>query len=384
MIYLRRLVPVLLATLVGAAPAAAQTADTGLRDTLEARSAAFFTSSRTPGLAVGVWKDGRVIYARGFGIAVDSTRQPVTPQTVFHMASITKTFVAIAVMQLVEQGKVRLDDPVVKHVPYFALKDSSYRRITVRQLLSHTAGMPDVTDYGWDKPQYDDGALERWIRGLKDSTLMSRPGEKWNYSNIGFELLADLVAIVSRDSFERYVQQHILTPAGMRHSTLLMTDVDSAHLAVGHEWRGGQQRPQTYPYNRRHAGSSTMHSNVEDMLRYGALQANRGTIDGTRILGGAAYDTMWQPQTDVSRVFAGTVALARLRTKLPLQRVDMGLGWFLFDVNGSQVANHDGEDDGFQSSLMVSADRHVVVVVFANSSVSVSVLSLLLLDAVLR
>jgi CubicO group peptidase (beta-lactamase class C family) len=243
---------------VALASVAAQTSD-ALRDSIEARSRAFFAASRTPGLSVGVWKDGKAVFAGGFGVTVAGGQKPVTSRTVFHMASISKTFVATAVMQLVEQGKVALDDPIVKHVPYFQVKNPRSATITVRQVLSHTAGMPDVTDYAWDSPQYDDKALERWIRGLKDSSLVFEPGKDFRYSNIGFELLADLVAVVSGESFEEYVQRHILAPAGMAHSTFLMTDVDSANLAMGHEMVGGGQTPRGYPYNRRHAGSSTMH-----------------------------------------------------------------------------------------------------------------------------
>src|SRR4029079_8645615 len=143
-------------------------------------------------------------------------------------------FVAAAVMQLHEQGKVDLDSTVRHYVPYFRMTDRRADRITVRQVLNHTSGLPDVTDSRWANPEYDAGALERYIRGLKDSTLIAAPGEKWQYSNIGFELLADLVAKVSGQPFEDYVQRAILTPLGMAHSTLLMTDVDSVHLATGH------------------------------------------------------------------------------------------------------------------------------------------------------
>jgi CubicO group peptidase (beta-lactamase class C family) len=94
--------------------------------------------------------------------------------------------------------------------------------------------MPDVTDYRWNYPEYDEQSLERWIRGLTDSALIAAPGERWQYSNIAFELLADLGAKASGESFEIYVQKRILTPLAMRKSTLLMTDIDSSLMAWGH------------------------------------------------------------------------------------------------------------------------------------------------------
>src|SRR5262249_58682967 len=117
--------------------------------------------------------------------------RPVTPETLFHMASVTKPFVATAVMQLVEQGKVELDAPVTKYLPHFHLKDSRYDSITVRQMLTHTSGMPDAQDYRLDKPGYDDRALERYVRGLRDMGVRSEPVSKFAYSNMTVPILAD-------------------------------------------------------------------------------------------------------------------------------------------------------------------------------------------------
>ena len=95
---------------------------------------------------------------RGFGVMkLGEPNRPITRDTLFHMASITKPFVATALMRLVERGKVNLDDPVIKYVPYFRLQDDRYKEITVRQMATHTSGMPDVKNYYWDKPEYDAG-----------------------------------------------------------------------------------------------------------------------------------------------------------------------------------------------------------------------------------
>lgn len=113
-----------------------------------------------PGLAIGIIVDGRLVYSRGFGQATLGPNGPkTTPDTVYHMASITKPFVATALMQLVEQGKLRLDDPIVKYLPYFRVNDPRYAALTIKQFVTHTSGIPDVDDYEWNKPQYDDGSL---------------------------------------------------------------------------------------------------------------------------------------------------------------------------------------------------------------------------------
>jgi len=176
-----------------------------------------------PGFAIAIVRDQKIVYAAGFGVRnIDNKNDKITPRSLFHMASITKPFVATSVMQLVEQGKVELDSPVVKYLSYFRLKDEQYKTITVRQMLGHISGMPDVQDYEWDKPQYDDGALERYVRSITDKSLIAEPGTKFAYSNMAFEVLGDLIAKVSGETFEGYVQKHILEPLGMNSSTLLV------------------------------------------------------------------------------------------------------------------------------------------------------------------
>src|SRR5205085_10165413 len=111
------------------------------------------------------------------------TKVAVTPETLFHLASVTKTFVATAILQLAERGRLDIDAPVVTYLSYFRLHDERYQDITIAQMLSHTSGMPDTEEYGWDRPEYDDGALERYVRSLGALSLIAAPGEKYAYSN---------------------------------------------------------------------------------------------------------------------------------------------------------------------------------------------------------
>jgi CubicO group peptidase (beta-lactamase class C family) len=113
------------------------------------------------------------------------------------MPSISKPFVATAIMQLVEKGKIDLDAPVVTYLPYFKLDSEQYKVITIQHMLSHVSGMPDVMDYEWDKPQYDAGALERYVRSLAEEKTRRKPGENFAYSNMAFECLGNVIAKVS-------------------------------------------------------------------------------------------------------------------------------------------------------------------------------------------
>jgi CubicO group peptidase (beta-lactamase class C family) len=164
---------------------------------IDAALADLVERQQIPGLTVAATRNDSVVYTGAFGFRNVKTKEPMKPGYNFHWASVSKTFVATAIMQLVEQGKLNLDDKVVTHVPYFSQKDKNYKDITVRQMLNHTSGMGDVDDYEWDKPQNDAAAPERYVKRLKNDELKFVPGTDWAYSNTAFEVLGVLIANVS-------------------------------------------------------------------------------------------------------------------------------------------------------------------------------------------
>jgi CubicO group peptidase (beta-lactamase class C family) len=329
-------------------------------------AAAFMQEAGVPGLAVGILRPGHANIEKGYGVTRLGSDTAATDRTIYHMASISKPFVATAILQLVEEGKLDLDAPVTRYVGWFRMKDARAGTITVRQLLTHVSGMPDVTDYAWDRPEYDAGALERWVRGLADSALRAAPGEKWDYSNIGFEVLAQVIASVSGQEFEVFVRDRILRPLGMAHSTMLMSDIDSTKLAWGHgrSDSGAVVQATAYPYNRRHAASSTMHSDAHDMLRWARANLGRGELDGQRILSSESYDVLWKNERDM---FAPLKARAEAAgVPLPYESFNQGLSWFLIGWKGHRLINHSGGDRGFRTDLYLAPDDSVAVVVMAN------------------
>jgi CubicO group peptidase (beta-lactamase class C family) len=341
------LFPLLLAAL----PVPAQAPD-ALAQRVEAAVTQTMREQKIPGLAIGVVRDGRLVYAHGFGLMdIGKPDRPITPQTLFHMASTTKPFVATALMQLVEQGKVNLDDPVVKYLPYFTIDDPRAKEITVRQMATHTSGMPDVQDYLWNKPEYDEGALERYVRSLGDKTLVFAPGTQFRYSNMAFEVLGALVAKASGQNFDDYVDEHILKPVGMKSSTLLLKKADPAKLAAGNTLKNDQVEPIAhYPYNRAHSPSSNLHSNVEDMARWIAVNLNRGELDGRRILKRESYEVLWK------HAFA-----------VPQRNWHIGLSWFLAPFGDDELVMHNGGDDGFASHVSFVPATRSGVVLMTNS-----------------
>lgn len=301
-----------------------------------------------PGFAIAIVENQQIVYSAGFGVRNLGGKEPVSVRSLFHMASITKPFVATSIIQLWEQGKIDLDSPVVKYLPYFRLADERYKRITVRQMLSHISGMPDVQNYEWDKPQYDDGALERYVRSLGDRSLIAEPGAKMQYSNMAFEVLGDVIAKVSGMSFEEYVKRNILAPLAMNSSTLLVKQADPLLLTSPHVLSDSYDVTvsKVFPYNRMHSPSSTLYSNVLDMSRWAIANMNRGELDGKRVLKASTYDLMWKPAGE--------------------QFQQIGISWFLAKYKDNAVVTHSGGDTGFVSNLMLLPEKKIAVVMMSN------------------
>jgi len=353
----------LLLSLLGCAPASPTAPSTSLFDSdlsreLHREIERVFRESDSPGLAVGVVKDMELVYAGGFGVMNRETGGEITPRTLFHMASITKPFVATSIVQLLEQKKLSLDDRIVDYLPYFEMKDERYATLTIRQFLTHSSGMPDVEDYHWDEPEYDEGALERFVRSLTDQELLFEPGEKFTYSNMAFEVLGDLIAKVSGQSFGDYVNEHILDPLDMNDSSILIRDVDPALLANGHVkgWLGGTRVTEHYAYNRRHGPSSCLYSNVIDMSRWAIANMNRGELEGRRILDASSYDLLWTP------------ALEGVRVTDDNRQVHVGLSWFLSEIAGYQIVTHGGTDTGYRTNFVMYPEAGFAVIVLSNYS----------------
>jgi len=343
---------VLIVASVTSVRVAAQAPAERYRNELQPLIEDFMHKQQIPGFAIGVIQGGRLVYAHGFGVKnLAHNHDPVTPRSLFHMASITKTFVATSIMQLVEAGKINLDTPVVQYLPYFRLADDRYQTITVRQMVTHTSGMPDVEDYEWDKPQYDDGALGRYVRSLSNQKLIFAPGTDFRYSNVAFEVLGDLIAKVSGESFEDYVQHHILTPLKMKDSTLLIKTTNPKLMTWGNERdKDGHVFPsKVYPDNRMHSPSSNLHSNVEDMARWAAANLNHGELDGKRILKEQTYDIMWKPAHNLSEGHA------------------VGISWFLGEYRGQATVSHGGFDTGFATFLILLPEKKLAVALMTNS-----------------
>jgi CubicO group peptidase (beta-lactamase class C family) len=304
-----------------------------------------------PGLGIGIGSAASGLeYAQAFGVKSVETREALQTQDIFHMASLAKLFTGTGIMQLWEKGQLDLDAPVTRYMEWFLMRDPNAREITVRQLLTHTSGMPDVQDYHWDEPQTDPMALRNYFQSdeIRNARLLWPPGEKkFSYSNIGYDLLGLIISEISGMTFEDYMAENIFHPLAMSDSTFFTPSRDDATICAPHMKNNANKAVvlKHYPYNRIHAPSSTLTSNLYDMAKWAAAALNQALL---------------KPQThQVMRQEFATV---------PNNGEKMCISWFAREQNGLRLYGHEGADEGFRSSLWICPDRDLFILLCANIS----------------
>lgn len=255
-----------------------------------------------PGLALGIIKNDEILYAKGLG-AADSSGREVTAQTPFIIGSVSKSFTALAIMQLVEKELIRLDDSIDRYLPGFtASYQSTSQRITVRQLLHHTSGM---------KPFYDgmvdeDTTIEQLANGwLNNTELNAAPGQKSEYSNANYILLGAIVQRVSGLAFGEYVSENIFQPLDMKHSYVSKKEALENGLATGHQKWFGFPIEADLPYFECSLPEGQIISCAEDMLHYVSALLNKGVYQGKQILSASGVEALFNTDVREDYVPAG-------------------------------------------------------------------------------
>jgi CubicO group peptidase (beta-lactamase class C family) len=310
-----------------------------------------------PGLAVGVVREKEIIYAKGFGFQDIRTMEPVKVRSLFHQASISKVFTATAVVQLAEQGQLRLNDALVKYLPGFCLGDERSQAITIEQILSHTSGVPDPEDHDWGHSDDREDALIQRVKNLHFLEMISEPGREFAYSSLGYDVLGALISEVSGEMFESYIFNHIFEPLGMMDSTFIKPDVPIELATLPHIRTPKLVVSDIFPYSRSQAPSGTLQSSILDMCQWAIANLYDFALDDRlnshRILSPEFHQLLWQP-----RFSTGQVNDSR--------QTEIGLGCFLGDYKGLPVVMHDGGDVGFEAEIVLLPEQSVAVVVMAN------------------
>lgn len=305
-------------------------------------------------LAVGVTRGDEIVYARTFGYANIELSQKANMNTLFHIASVSKPFTAAAILKLVEQGKIQLDDRIIDHIPAFEMKGDQYQSITIRQILTHTSGIPRHISTGdWENPVFGNQALTKTLEDAKNFELDFEPGSSYNYSNSGFDLLGVLISRVSGVPFEQYVTQNILRPAGMTQSCYSKPqDSLPPNWAVPYSYGLETQQWTPYPYSENFFPSSGLQASLPDMCRWGMLHVHNGKYQGKAVLPEKVFTQLITPQFDTP------------------WGDKIGLSWFLQSYLDRPIIMHTGNDTGFEAIVYVYPQDSVSITVMANRDFS--------------
>jgi CubicO group peptidase (beta-lactamase class C family) len=319
--------------------------DTSDFKTIDEYVTAKMRSARIPGVALAIVKGGQIVYLKGYGRA-DQLGRPVTPQTPFLVGSITKTFTALAVMQLVEAGEVELDAPVQRYLPWFRVADpKASAQITVRMLIEQTSGLPQLPTFvTWTWPNTPD-VLERHVRLMANTNLVFPPGQGFAYSNANYVTQGVIVQAVTGESYEDYIQQHIFTPLDMQHSYVSQDAAMQDGMAMGYRWWFGFPIPAILPYKRSNLPAGFAISSAEDMAHYLIAELNGGRYGDISVLSPEGIDLMQAEPPP------GTY----------------GLGWESVRIDGRRLINFDGATGNFQASVFIDPESKVGVFVAANA-----------------
>ena len=225
-----------------------------------------------PGAVMGVIIDGELVLTKVHGVREKTNNAPVTPETVFRIASMTKSFTAMAILKLRDEGKLSLDDPVSKYVPELAnlaYPTSDSQTIDIRHLLTHSEGFPEDNPWGDRQLAQSDKTMREWMRtGIPFSTS---PGMAFEYSNYGFAILGQIIAKASGRSYEDYVRDNILRPLGMNASTFEMKAVPADKIALGYRWENNVAKAEPILAHGSFGAMGGLWTTVNDLARYVAF-----------------------------------------------------------------------------------------------------------------
>lgn len=303
-----------------------------------------------PGIAVGVIADQELVWAAGFGFADVKSKLPMTPSTQFRMASHSKLFTATAIMQLREQGKLRLDDPVSKYLDWFKVKPAGEGDgpITIEQLLTHSSGLPREAGAHWTTLEFPTTDEVRRLVGDREAAFA--PAVRWKYSNLAYTIAGMLVETVSGETWADYVQRHIFQPLGMDASSV---DRNVRGLAVGYGRRMPDGSREVLPFTdaRGMASATGITSTVEDMARFVSAQFRTGPRGGRQILSTGSLREMHRVRSMENDWTSGT-----------------GVGFAVSRLRDKTYVGHGGGYPGYTTQTLIQLDGRVGVVVLTNTN----------------
>ncbi len=313
---------------------------------------------RIPGLAIAVVKDDSVVFAKGYGVRELGKPAAVDAGTRFAIGSTTKAMTAVALGMLVDEKKVRWDEPVITYLPGFRVGDPYVtRELTVRDLLTHRGGLGNA-DQLWASAGYPAEEIMRRVATLAPAySLRSR----FVYQNIMYAVAGDVIAAASGMPWAQFLRTRIFEPLGMKATEATLAALDGqSNIATPHGEIADTIRPITNRPVDAVGPAGSVWSSVGDMAKWARFILDSGRVGGKRLLSEATFRELLSPQVVAPREMYSTMPLVRPHF------FTYGLGWFLHDYQGQAVAMHTGSIDGMSALIGLIPDRRLGVYVLAN------------------
>ncbi|MCA1600235.1 MAG: serine hydrolase [Acidobacteria bacterium] len=310
-----------------------------------------------PSLSIALVDDQQVVWAKGFGFADPKTRVPATAETVYRVGSVSKLFTDIAVMQLVERGKLDLDAPVTRYLPNFRPRNSFGKPVTLRQLMSHRSGLvrePPVGNYF----ETTEPSLAKTIASLNSTELVYAPETRTKYSNAAIATVGYVLERTQREPFAKYLKRAVLDPLGMTHSSFEPTPEVTRNLAKAYMWTIDGRTFEAPTFQMGMAPAGSMYTTVNDVALFMSALFAGGRGQNGSILKAATLQQMWTPQY-----------------AKPGQKTGYGIGFGISEIDGHRKIGHGGAIYGFATQLSALPDDKLGVVVVTTKDAANAVTS---------
>lgn len=319
-------------------------------DILDKWTAHNLREKHLPGLALGLVYQGELLWGKGYGLADLETGQPVTLDTRFRIASISKTFTATGILQLRDAGRLRLDDPVSQYLDWFDLRYRDAPEITIRNLLTHTSGLPrDSVKAMWTDCEAPD--WEEFVAQTRSRQPTRAPYENYAYSNLGYSLLGGIIAVVSGQSWASYLQENVLAPLGMTE-TYPVPDAEDAGLATGYTRERKDGTRDAFPFWKMNAfeASANFASSVKDLVKYAAFHLG---------LMGLKDEAVLSPYT--------LFDMHRVHWLEESWKGGYGLGMGLHKIEDWVISGHGGGYPGYLTAFTLCREHKAGVIALCNA-----------------
>jgi CubicO group peptidase (beta-lactamase class C family) len=311
-------------------------------DVVDGHITAKMKELRIPGAALVVVQGDQIVHFKPFRVA-DGTSRPVTPQTPFFTGSSGKSITALAVMQFVEAGKIKLDEPVQTYLPWFRVVDVTASKMsTVRQVLNMNTGIPkSIGQEQIANFDLSDSAIENNVRALASIELSAPPGERYEYSNANYVMLGMIIQEASGQSYESYIKEHIFEPLDMHNSFASKSEAQENGLVVGYQkWFGMPIASPNLPFSRGSLPAGRLNMSMEDFGHYLIAQLNDGNYQDISLL---------SPE--------GTAELHHPEVQIPGSTDFYAIGWEVQQYHDVQVIGYNGAVSGYTTGMFLVSEK---------------------------